>query len=290
MPVDPRLIGRHIRPMVPIPTETAPRLANLKPFSAVLFDVYGTMLISGAGDIATGEPRAEHDGALGELLRRYRIQLDAGSLVDRLRQAIANRHAIAREQGNEHPEVDIRDIWRQVLGEGRMRGPMEADRIEAFALEYELVVNPVCPMPGLKALLSACKEGGVTMGVISNAQFFTPTLLEYFLGASLVACGFSLVLVFYSWLEGCAKPSPAMFDQARLRLCRRSILPHRTLFVGNDMRNDILPARSVGFQTALFAGDRRSLRLRVHDKGCRDVHPDLVVTDLRQLIALYAHP
>jgi hypothetical protein len=36
--------------------------------------------------------------------------------------------------------------------------------------------------------------------------------------------------------------------------------------------------------TALFAGDRRSLRLRKDDPSCRLLTPDLVITDLGQLI------
>ena len=43
------------------------------------------------------------------------------------------------------------------------------------------------------------------------------------------------------------------------------------------------PADAVGFQTALFAGDRRSLRLRTEDRRCLDLRPDLVLTDLGQL-------
>ena len=50
------------------------------------------------------------------------------------------------------------------------------------------------------------------------------------------------------------------------------------------MRNDIYPAHAIGFQTALFAGDRRSLRLRADDARCADLKPDLVLTDLEQLI------
>jgi putative hydrolase of the HAD superfamily len=56
------------------------------------------------------------------------------------------------------------------------------------------------------------------------------------------------------------------------------------LYVGNDMRNDILPATKTGFQTALFAGDRRSLRLREDDPQCKNVVPNLVITDLIQIL------
>ena len=56
--------------------------------------------------------------------------------------------------------------------------------------------------------------------------------------------------------------------------------------MGNDMLNDILPARSVGFRTALFAGDKRSLRLRRDDPRCNNLKPDMILTDLIQLVGL----
>ena len=52
------------------------------------------------------------------------------------------------------------------------------------------------------------------------------------------------------------------------------------------MLNDILPARSAGFQTALFAGDRRSLRLRRDDPRCTNLKPDMILTDLFQFAEL----
>lgn len=36
----------------------------------------------------------------------------------------------------------------------------------------------------------------------------------------------------------------------------------QTLYVGNDMLNDIYPAQQLGLKTAFFAGDQRSLRKR----------------------------
>ena len=50
------------------------------------------------------------------------------------------------------------------------------------------------------------------------------------------------------------------------------------------MRNDILPASQIGFRTALVATDRRSLRLREGDPSVAHVTPDLVVTNLSDLV------
>ena len=65
---------------------------------------------------------------------------------------------------------------------------------------------------------------------------------------------------------------------------RRRIAPEEALYVGNDMLNDILPACKLGFHTALFAGDARSLRRRDGDGQLEAVAPDLVLTELGQLL------
>ncbi|MHC4986693.1 MAG: HAD family hydrolase, partial [Planctomycetota bacterium] len=66
------------------------------------------------------------------------------------------------------------------------------------------------------------------------------------------------------------------------------IEPGQALYVGNDVRNDIAPARSLGMRTALFAGDARSLRLRADDPDCGGAQPDAVVTALPQILELLA--
>jgi len=160
---------------------------------------------------------------------------------------------------------------------------MDRGRIRRFAFEYELIVNPVYPMPHLFDLLKTCREQSLSTGIISNAQFYTVDILEWFLGADLATIGFQERLLFLSYRHGCAKPSPVMFEKAADALARTAIEPGAVLYVGNDMLNDIHPARNAGFQTALYAGDRRSLRLREDDPRCKHLTADLIVTDLKQL-------
>jgi putative hydrolase of the HAD superfamily len=90
--------------------------------------------------------------------------------------------------------------------------------------------------------------------------------------------------LYYSFQHEVAKPSLALFDMASENLAARGIEPIAVLYVGNDMLNDIYPAHTVGFQTALFAGDRRSVRLRPDDPRCADLKSELVLTDLGQLV------
>ena len=277
------IFERHIRPMAPIPTGVAPDLSKMQRFSAMLFDVYGTLLISGAGDIGLNRRPIERIGDLQGLLKRCAIDRTPKSLVDALDRTIENAHRIRRQQGIDYPEVDIVQVWQQVLGID------DISSVKDFALEYELLINSAYPMPGFEELLLACKTRKMPMGIISNAQFYTVDVLERFLGATLGRRGFDQRLLFFSWREGYAKPSSVMFKRAKTVLVDMGIPAASVLVVGNDMRNDVLPASSVGFKTALFAGDRRSLRLRASDGRCSDLSPDLIVTDLRQLIAGTGH-
>ena len=278
------IFERHIRPLVPIPTGITPDLSKMQRFSAMLFDVYGTLLISSAGYIGLNRGPMERMNDLQGLLKRWDIDRTPQSLIDALDRAIEKAHRIRRKQDINYPEVDIVKVWQELLGID------DIPSVKDFALEYELIANPVYLMPGLEDLLQACKTQKVPIGVISNAQFYTVHVLEWFLGAPLERQGLDQRLVFFSWIEGHAKPSPFMFNRAKTVLFGMGKPVASVLYVGNDMRNDILPAKEVGFKTALFAGDRRSLRLRTSDDRCKELSPDLIVTDLRQLIAGTGNP
>jgi putative hydrolase of the HAD superfamily len=87
-----------------------------------------------------------------------------------------------------------------------------------------------------------------------------------------------------------AKPSTYLFEKVLKRLERMGIPAEETLYVGNDMLNDIYAAQQLGLLTVLFAGDKRSLRLRRDVPQCAGVHPDAVITDLSQLLNLLPGP
>jgi len=273
------IVTGHIHPMTPIPTGEVPRgLSKIRRVKALLFDVYGTLLISSSGDMDSPVIGNDQKRVLAGELHRFNIDQTPESLMEVLHRAIAKEHQHLRQEGIDYPEVDIIQIWQRVLGVD------DPEYLEAFAMAYEMTVNPVYPMPGIENLLSACREQNLLLGIISNAQVYTPRLLERCLGASLGMCGFDPQLTFFSYRFRSAKPSSFMFQRAAEVFSRREILPASVLYVGNDMRNDILPAKTVGFQTALFAGDRRSFRPRTDDACCRRLVPDVMVTDLRQLI------
>jgi len=274
------LIQKYIRPMKPLPTSLKPGGALRANIRCVLFDIYGTLFISGSGDIGSADHSPDRMSKINELLKRYGLDKNPQTLLDEFHGAIEIRHAELRNQGIDFPEVRIDRIWQQVL---HIDDP---ETVTRFALEFEWISNPAYPMPYLANLLDACRKKKTLMGIISNAQFFTPFLFGWFLNEAPQTLGFDSDLIFYSYRYETAKPSASLFEMAAVRLADRGIRPGAVLYLGNDMLNDIYPARNAGFQTALFAGDLRSLRLRTEDPRCRSLKSDLVVTDLRQLIRL----
>ena len=277
-----RIVRERSRVMAPRPTGVAPRTARLDGIRAVLFDVYGTLLISASGDIdAVPESRADaFIAALGALDLASPVDGQAGA--DRLLGHVRAEHGRLRARGIGCPEIDIREIWRSLAGElGLGLAPEDLERL---AVEFEVRVNPVWPMPGARACIDALRDRGLVLGIVSNAQFYTDDALEALLGARAAALGFEPELTLWSYRLGAAKPGPELYSAARRALERRGLEPHEALYVGNDMRNDIAPARAAGMRTALFAGDARSLRLREEDPQLAAVDPNLVLIDLPAIL------
>jgi putative hydrolase of the HAD superfamily len=140
-------------------------------------------------------------------------------------------------------------------------------------------------MPGSIELLAALRRSLFPMGIVSNAQVFTPPLVEDLVDSkNLELGGFDLNLCFFSNRFRQSKPGPRLFDALRDALSRRGILPYEAVYVGNDMLNDIWAASQAGLRTAWFAGDARSLRARDDDPRCLSLRPDVVLTNLLQLL------
>jgi putative hydrolase of the HAD superfamily len=255
---------------------------------AVLFDVYGTLLISASGDIGAASATARAI-AIREAFAAMTLPeiVSAETVSARMIQTIQESHDRSRAAGIEHPEVDIVKVWKHVIG--RLVAddllPPRAQQIDVsrLALEYEVRVNPVWPMPGLPDCLQQLHSRGICMGLVSNAQRFTVELFPALLNRTLEELGVDPELQWLSYRYGRAKPDPWLFELARAGLAERGFAAQEVLCVGNDRLNDVWPAARVGFRTALFAGDVRSFRPRDDDPRVASIVPDLIITELSQL-------
>lgn len=282
------IIRRQSHPMQAVPTGVEPRLQVIANVRAVVFDVYGTLLVSGSGDVGTTDVDSR-PAAFGEALTSIGMPWEGDNKagVELVSRTIARHHSRDRTRGVDHPEVDIREVWRDVITALVDEGSLDESTIPSdmtrLALEYEMRTNPVAAMPDCRHVLQQIREAGLILGIVSNAQVFTRLLFPGLLNESLDDLGFDPQLCVWSYKHRRAKPGTFLYEQMAAGLESRGVAAHEVLYVGNDMLKDVWPASQVGFHTALFAGDRRSYRPRKGDERVRGIEADLVLTNLAQL-------
>jgi putative hydrolase of the HAD superfamily len=286
------LIRRFSFPLEPLaPPPLPPEWNDLPeggPVRALLFDVYGTLFCSAAGDIGTADLEAGKPGRrerlLDELAAEYAPGLGGKDLRDYFQKSVQRIHRELAEK-TPFPELRVEELWARFLGERGMKDPAEISRrAHTLALRYELAVNPVWPMPGAEESIRRLAGASLVLGIISNAQFYTPLLFQTFFFKTPAELGFDPALLIYSFEAGEAKPAPGLFRRAADRLAERGLKPEQCCYVGNDMLKDIYGAAAAGFRTALFAGDGRSLRLRAGEEQVRGLKPSRVIRRLADLV------
>lgn len=274
------------QPLQPVPTDVVAELPRLKGIRAVIFDVYGTLVISASGDVGSAD-QSEQASRIGEALAAIGISPPPAKIpsLKMLHDQIRSMNDARRDETCPHPEVDIVEAWRQVMSRSQLDVCDDAKAMVRLASEYEGRANPTWPMPGAADLLRRLQAAEIEMGIVSNAQVFTPPLVEDLLdGQGLADAGFELDLCVFSNRFRQSKPGPRLFDVLRAALANRGVGPGEAVYVGNDMLNDIWAASQAGLRTAWFAGDARSCRRREDDPRCRSLRPDVVLTNLLQLL------
>jgi putative hydrolase of the HAD superfamily len=280
------------RPMQAQPTGEKARLSRKLPgIRVVLFDIYGTMLTAGRGEIGVGQAAAEKTPATDALTAAGFAC--AGEecgfrAVEILQSEIRADHEQLRRQGVDYPEVEIRDVWQRTLDilirDGHVRGLITPEAVQRLAVEYECRVNPAWPMQDLRQTLEALRVKDIVLGIVSNAQFYTPLIMDVFPETGWTEGWFDAGLCGWSYELRVAKPSLRLVEHVLTLVgTQLGIGPESVLCGGNDLANDIMPASRLGCRTALFAGDAKSLRLRAGDTLVEGIKPDSVITELGQL-------
>lgn len=212
-------------------------------------------------------------------------------LLEQLQQKIKAQQNELLLKGHPFPDVDIFKVWLEMFREAEAKKLIKRNGNESWAdtiMVFELLSNRVYPMPGMKEILLWIKEKGIPMGIVSNAQFYTPIIMNYFLNGTFSPRQeidlFQQDLSVFSYKELRAKPDTTLFEKFIPTLeTKYKIQAKETIFVGNDILKDVYTASKAGLRTVLFAGDERSLRLREDDNRVRGLFPDFIINDLTQL-------
>ncbi len=280
-----RCFLKTVNELKPVPTGTPEHSTDLSMIKAVIFDIYGTLFISGSGDVGTAVSSGS-SLAFGKAFEKLGIIIQETEILEQIKDQyfllITQSHSRDKKKGILYPEVIITDIWAEILNNPLISSSTAGYDItpETAAAAFEGVVNPVWPMPGLTDCLKSLYTQGYKLGIVSNAQFYTPELFPVFLGKSIKELGFNDNLSIFSYRTGRGKPDVYLFEMLKKGLSTYSIDASEAVFVGNDMLNDIYAAHSAGLKTALFAGDKRSLRMRTDNPSCRKLKPDVIFNNL----------
>lgn len=291
----------NLEPLHPQTTGFKPKLTKNttddSKIKAVIFDIYGTLLISSSGDVDQAYLSAEN---MERALQAGGYQLDKNPLdtaaffIRLLPEKIKANHAQLKQKGHSYPEIDIFSVWDSMLEDAQNEGLISLSRNESAAdaiFVFEVLSNHVFPMPGMIEVLTKLHKKGIPLGIVSNAQFYTPILMNFFLSERLSSDLdidlFDPDLSVFSFKELRGKPDVSLFNKFIPALKNKyDIQASEAVFVGNDMLKDIYTAKQAGLTTALFAGDERSLRLRKNDERVKDIEPDFIITELDQLLEI----
>ena len=281
------------RPLEAEPTGTESSLKKLENIKAVIFDFYGTLFISGVGDIGIDDGKSDA-GLLLDAIESIVLEITderAGKrgyeIYDKV---VTEQIQELKASGIPYPEPDIRIVWRNVLNqmyaENLIKTATNKSDYTRMAVEFEARMNPIWPMPDLQETLDGLKARDIELGIISNSQFYTPLAFEALCDQTLADLGFNMNLLHWSYEESRKKPGVVFYrhflEKAEKHL--PNLAAENYLYVGNDMLKDVYPANELGMKTALFAGDSRSLKWRQADARTKDLGPDLIITELKQLL------
>jgi putative hydrolase of the HAD superfamily len=277
---------------------------NLSDVRAVIFDVYGTLINYWREEMGH-EPERRNlfidacekvSGMFGftDYLREMNPEAPPqNTLYDLYCGLIALRRERAPQAGITNPEIKIEEVWSIILKmlerhgyrpEGIPGAKDDLSRYVAYAYNFYSLGRRL--YPGVTAALTGLRDASIVLGIVSNAQFYTPIDLTLLIRDQSAGIHEDLNELFdpdftiFSYEWGAAKPDMLLFGKLYDALYERHILPQQTVFVGNDLVLDVEPAAAAGMKTALFTGDRWSAYF--HEQEGK-ILPDIVFSSFDEL-------
>lgn len=280
-------------PLFPVSTHHSTKLEPLYGIKCIAFDFYGTMFISGVGDIGIDEDQQKASSnvflqSLQETGFTIRDK-EAGKYgISLFKEVIESFISAAKNNGIDYPEPEIREVWwevlTQLLAEDYIEGKLNKETAVRFGIEFEFRINNIWPVPNLESILTSLLDRDLELGIISNSQFYTPLAFEATMEKSLEEFGFNPNLLIWSFESGRKKPSPHFYELFVKAAEKEGLKPEQILYVGNDIRKDIQPANALNLKTALYVGDQRSLRHEPDELTRQAYQPDLIIDNLNQIL------
>jgi putative hydrolase of the HAD superfamily len=302
-------VQANSRPLEPF---TCPaRGEKIGDIRAVIFDVYGTLINYRRQGFDDKENRVH---LLLDAFRkvaekfectRYLIEMNPEEKPEKtLFDLYHGLITLGREKGKPGlREAKVEKIWAIILAMFQRRGfspasdlpaqPEELARYFAYAYNFHSLGRSL--YPGVAEALLSLRRNDFSLGIVANAQFYTPIDLTLLLrdqsrgGIDDLNEFFDPDLTFFSCEQPVAGKGEARFRPLYDALYEYRILPEQTLYIGNDFVSDIAAAQNAGMKAGLFTGDRESVYHNEQDG--HTVLPDISFAswnDLPQRLSFHA--
>lgn len=289
------------------PVNAQPYLKPLPGIKAVAWDVYGTLLRITDGELLFQHPQAVRmEVALDKTLQEFAIwhamSCKPGPPWEYLQSMYLRAYDDLRLAGSgrkgDLTEIDSAKLWRKILGKLNLEefrydvavyGDLD-QLAEKMAYFFHASLQGTEAADGALTTLHSLENAGIISGLVADGQCFTEVQMLRGLRAqgTLPPAGglWSPDVVVLSARAGVRKPSKSLYLQAIQRFASLGCEPSQVLYVGARLREDLTVAKSLGFRTALFAGDKTSLRATLSDLRDPAVKPDRMLTEVPQVLEI----
>ncbi|MCU0596374.1 MAG: HAD family hydrolase [Desulfobacterota bacterium] len=238
----------------------------------ILFDINGTLI-----DIHTDEGMDEIYRAVSHFLTYQGIYLHRGEVRDQYFRIMEEQ---TKASGEEHPEFDAVELWREFLEMNRNPAWLSrSDRTEVLprflAEMYRGISRHRLELyPDVKSVLGELKPR-YSLAVVSDGQsvWALPEMRAMGLDSY-----FDPIVISSDY--GFRKPDQRLFQAA---LHGIGAGPEEVLFVGNDMYHDIFGARQIGMKTVFFTSNQG----RQHMEGVEADYIIYRIAELRQAVKFF---
>lgn len=293
-------------PAAPIPVlpKATPFLKRLSGIRAVTWGVYGTLLSISEGRLLFLHPdplcmEVALDKTIHEFNMWNSMSRKPGPpweyMFHQYKRLVEANLLAASPRSGEAREVNAAHIW-EVLIERLTKKDFAWDESaygdmsefsEKVAWFFHSALQGTAAQPNALLALGHVRDVGCEQGLVADGQCFT--LLQ--LSRALAGQGpvprlsklFSRGCVSLSFQFDVRQPAVTLFEACLSRLGERGIAPSEVLHVASRLKDELGPAKKLGMQTALYAGDSASLAATPAEIQDPALRPDRILTDLRQI-------
>lgn len=291
----------------PIAVEVPKAAAYLKPLAGirlVVWNIYGTLLRIADGELLFQAPEElrmqialeKMDAEFNMWNHMYRKPIAPWKYLEEQYLKFVDRQRMASTKTKgDVPEIQSREVWRQIFEQLEQKEYKydegfygDKDGLsEKAAYFFHASLQGVEASPHALRALQTVAGGHLQQGLLADAQPFTLAQLLRGLKTQGKLPGwgdlFQSKYVVLSYQLGVRKPSKTLY-QSLLQRCRENgIAAEEVLYVSSRLDQDLAVAKSLGLQTALYAGDKLSLRATKEEIANPKFRPDRLLTDLAQI-------